>query len=247
LSNEKEKLKAEIIARRGYWAPFHEGLLEMNPAFLAAYLEFQDGPARSGHLEPKVREFMYIAIDGAVSHLYERGLRRHIANALGLGATKEEVLQVILLATAAQGQIPTEIGHAILMGELGEGAPALTDAEQRRKDAHVRVTGVWPQAADMILKLAPEFAEGFLGYGEVSWEAGPLPPKIKAFAGLAVCASPALLYEPGIRRHIRFALDHGATRHEISEVLQLASAIAIHTCTYAVPGLTDAVKEMAKA
>ena len=70
---------------------------------------------------------------------------------------------------------------------------------------------------------------------------------MKAFIGLAVCASPALLYEPGMRRHIRLALDHGATRQEISEVLQLASAIAIHTCTYAVPGLADAVKEMAKS
>ena len=111
----------------------------------------------------------------------------------------------------------------------------------------MRATGVWPQAADAILRFAPEFAEGFLGYGEVSWEAGPLPAKIKTFVGLAVCASPALLHEPGMRRHIRRALEHGATRHEISEVLQLASAIAIHTCTYAVPALTDAVKEVAKA
>src|SRR5262245_9427376 len=216
MSIDKEKLKAEIIARRGYWAPFHDGLLDLKPAFLEAYLKFQDGPARSGHLEPKVREFMYIAIDGAVSHLYDRGLRRHIADALRLGATKEEVLQVIMLATAAQGQIPNEVGHAILMEELGESAVELTDAEQCRKDAHVRMTVVWPQAADMILKLAPEFAEGFLGYGEISWESGPLPAKTKAFVGLAVCASPALLHEAGMRRHIRLALDHGATRHEIS-------------------------------
>ena len=48
------------------------------------------------------------------------------------------------------------------------------------------------------------------------------------------------LNEPGIRRHIRLALAHGATPEEISEVLQLASAIAIHTCTLAVPGLMDA-------
>ena len=89
----------------------------------AAYLDFQDGPAREGHLEPKVREFIYIAIDGAVSHLYERGLRRHIEDALRLGATKEEVLQVIMLATAAEGQIPNAVGHAILMEELGATAP----------------------------------------------------------------------------------------------------------------------------
>jgi len=238
---DRDKLKAEIIARRGYWHPFHEGLLELAPEFLAAYLRFQDGPARSGHLEPKVREFIYIAIDGAVSHLYERGLRRHIEDALRLGATKEEVLQVIMLTTCAEGQIPNAVGHAMLMEEA-KAVAALTPEQQQRKDAYVAKTGMWPDGADAILALAPQFAEGFLGYGEVAWTAGPLAPKVKAFVGLAVCASPALLYEPGMRRHIRLALDHGATMEEISEVLALASAIAIHTCTYAVPALVEAVR-----
>ena len=73
-----------------------------------------------------MREFIYIAIDGAVSHLYERGLRRHIEDALRLGATKEEVLQVIMLATAAEGQLPNAKGHAILLEEMKAAAPALT-------------------------------------------------------------------------------------------------------------------------
>jgi alkylhydroperoxidase/carboxymuconolactone decarboxylase family protein YurZ len=246
VSIDREKLKAEIIARRGYWHAFHEGLLELSPEFLQAYLSFQDGPALSGHLEPKVREFIYIAVDGAVSHLYERGLRRHIEDALRLGATKEEVLQVILLATTTEAQLPNAIGHSILMEELEEVAPALTEDEQRRKDAYVAKTGTWPDAAAAIMRIAPQFAEGFLGYGEVSWNAGPLPPKVRAFIGLAICASPSLLYAPGMRRHIRLALDHGATKEEISEVLQLASAIAIHTCTYGVPALVDAVEALEK-
>lgn len=247
MSIDREKLKAEIIARRGYWHPFHEGLLELSPEFLQAYLSFQDGPALSGHLEPKVREFIYIAVDGAVSHLYERGLRRHIEDALRLGATKEEVLQVILLATTSEAQLPNEIGHAILMDELKETVPALTEDEQRRKDAYVAKTGTWPDAAETIMRIAPQFAAGFLGYGEVAWNAGPLPPKVRAFIGLAICASPSLLYAPGMRRDIRLALDHGATKGEISEVLQLASAIAIHTCTYGVPALVDAVKALEKS
>jgi len=243
VSIDREKLKADIIARRGYWHPFHEGLSELCPEFLSAYLDFQDGPAREGHLEPKVREFIYIAIDGAVSHLYERGLRRHIEDALRLGATKQEVLQVVMLATAAEGQIPNAVGHAILMEESRTANPPPTPAHKQRKETYLAKTGTWPEGADAILALAPKFAEGFLGYGEVAWTAGPLPPKVKAFVGLAVCASPSLLYEPGMRRHIRLALDHGATREEISEVLQLASAIAIHTCTYAVPALMEAVKK----
>jgi alkylhydroperoxidase/carboxymuconolactone decarboxylase family protein YurZ len=239
---DRDKLKADVIAARNYWHPFHEGLLEHCPEFLAADLDFQDGPAREGHLEPKVREFIYIAIDGAVSHLYASGLRRHIEDALRAGATKEEVLQVIMLATAAEGQLPNAKGHAILLEEMSAAAPVLTPAQQKRKDASIARTGTWPEAGDAVLSTSPKFAEGFLGYGEVAWTAGPLPGKVKAFIGLAVCASPSLLYEPGMRRHIRLALDHGATREEISEVLALASAIAVHTCTYAVPALVDALK-----
>ena len=247
MSIDREKLKAEIVERRGYWHPFHEGLLEMSPEFLQSYLYFQNGPALSGHLEPKVREFIYIAVDGAVSHLYQPGLRRHIEDALRLGATREEVLQVILLTVTAEGQLPNTIGHSILMDELKTGETALTADEQRRKDAYVAKTGTWPDAAEAIMRIAPQFAEGFLGYGEVSWTIGPLPPKVKAFIGLAVCASPSLLHAAGMRRHIRQALDHGATQEEISEVLQLASAIAIHTCTYAVPALVEAVKALEKS
>jgi alkylhydroperoxidase/carboxymuconolactone decarboxylase family protein YurZ len=243
---DRDKLKADVIAARNYWHPFHEGLLEHCPEFLAAYLAFQDGPAREGHLEPKVREFIYIAIDGAVSHLYVSGLRRHIEDALRAGATKDEVLQVIMLATSAEGQLPNAKGHAILLEEMNAAAPTLTPAQQKRKDASIARTGSWPEAGDAVLSTSPKFAEGFLGYGEVAWTAGPLPGKVKAFVGLAVCASPSLLYEPGMRRHIRLALDHGATREEISEVLALASAISVHTCTYAVPALVDALKSVEK-
>ena len=88
--------------------------------------------------------------------------------------------------------------------------------------------------------MAPDFVDGFLGYRSIAWTAGPLAPKIKEFIGLAVCAAPTCLHEAGIRGHIRRALQHGATKEEISEVLQLASAISIHTCTHAVPALVDA-------
>jgi alkylhydroperoxidase/carboxymuconolactone decarboxylase family protein YurZ len=242
MSIDRQKLKDDIVARRGYWHAFHEGLLELNPQFLNAYLSFQDGPALSGHLEPKVREFIYIAVDGAVSHLYEHGLKRHIEDALRHGATKEEVLQVILLATATEAQLPNEIGHTILLEELGETTPALTADHQRRKDAYVKATGSWPDAAEAIMQISPQFAEGFLGYGEASWN-GPLPEKVRAFISLAICASPSLLYAPGMRRAIRLALDHGASKGEISEVLQLASAISIHSCTYGVPALVEKAGE----
>ena len=243
---DREALKRKVIEARGYWHLFHEGLLRLKPEFLQAYLDFNAAPWKSRHLEPKVREFVYIAIDGSVTHLYERGLRRHIENALALGAMQEEILQVILL-TCSTGHHTHELGMSVLMDELARIDPAaakldeLTQNERALKDEFVSAVGHWPECGDALLKIAPEFIGGFLSFGSVAWRAGPLAPKIKEFIGLAVCASPTSLYEPGVRNHIRRALGHGASREEISEVLQLASAIAIHTCTYGIPALVDAV------
>lgn len=56
-------------------------------------------PHRKGPLPKKVKEFVLIAINAATTHLYAPGTRRHIQNALRLGATREELLEVIQLVS----------------------------------------------------------------------------------------------------------------------------------------------------
>ena len=53
---------------------------------------------KNGSLSAKEREFVCIAIDCTVTHNYEQGLRLHIRNALGRGATRDEILQIFQLA-----------------------------------------------------------------------------------------------------------------------------------------------------
>jgi alkylhydroperoxidase/carboxymuconolactone decarboxylase family protein YurZ len=93
----KARLKAEVVATRRYWAPFHEGLLERDPAFLEAYLGFLHGPWRRGALAPKVREFIYVAADLSCAHLYATGAKRHMQFAMEAGATPDELLEVACL------------------------------------------------------------------------------------------------------------------------------------------------------
>lgn len=241
-----QALKDEVVARRGYWHRFHEGLLARCPAFLRAYLEFQSAPWRSNHIEPKVREFVYIAVDGAVTHLYATGLRRHMDDALRLGATEAEVLQVVLLTASAAAHATHELGFAILAEELPEAVRLPpTPRLARLKEAYIAAVGSWPEAGDALLAASPDFAEGFLGYRQAAWEAGPLPPKIKELLLMAVNAAPTLLHREGVRRHMRAAIRHGATAGEIADILQLASAIAVHVCTYGVPALLDAADSRA--
>ena len=245
---DREALKQEVVRERRYWHPFHEGLLEHSPAFLRAYLDYISAPWKSGHLEPKVREFIYIAVDGAVSHLYERGLKRHMEFALEAGATREELLQVVQLTCSTMHETH-ELGMGVLVDELKRRQPAieadladLSDEQQRLKRQFIDEVGYWPACGNALLRFAPQFVEGFLKFRSVAWSEGPLEPKIKELIGLAIGASPTILYEPAVRAHTQRALRYGATPEEISEVLQLAGAVAIHTATAGVPALVEAMR-----
>lgn len=236
---DKAALKAEIISERGYWARFHDVLLENAPKFLKAYVHFQAAPTRSKTLEPKLCEFIYIAVDASVNHMYERGARRHMGFAVKAGATKEELLQVLLLATVVAAHQPLDTGMEILAQELGEPLPVLTPEQQATKNSYSDAVAHWPTAGDLLLARTPDYAESYMAYGRAIWEMGPLDRKDKELIALAVCAAPTALFEPGMRRHIRGALQAGATVEEISTVLQLAAAISVHTCTIGIPGWED--------
>jgi len=64
-----------------------------------------------------VKEFIYIAIDVATTHLYEPGLRIHIQNALKYGATKEEIIEVYQL-TSVLGMHTCTMGVPVLLDEM---------------------------------------------------------------------------------------------------------------------------------
>ena len=74
-------------------------MLELDPDMFEAYTEFSSVPWRTGTLEPKVKEFVYIAFDTAATHLYVKGLKLHIENAIGYGATAREILEVMEIAS----------------------------------------------------------------------------------------------------------------------------------------------------
>lgn len=91
----QERLKAEFTEARGYWHEFWAGILELDPDFFAAYIDFSSVPWRSGVLEPKVKELIYCAFDASATHLYVPGLKLHMKNAIGYGATAAEIMEVL--------------------------------------------------------------------------------------------------------------------------------------------------------
>ena len=99
LDDYQERLKAEFTRVRGYWHEFWNDMLELDPEMFEAYLEFSSVPWRTGPLSPAEKELIYISYDIAATHLYVPGTKLHIRNALDHGATPEQVLEVMEIAS----------------------------------------------------------------------------------------------------------------------------------------------------
>ncbi|GAA4239787.1 hypothetical protein GCM10022254_61610 [Actinomadura meridiana] len=114
---DREAIKAEFIQRRGYWDASWEDVLQRAPAFFAAYLNFSAIPWARNVLEPKVKELIYIAIDASATHMFVDGLKVHIQNATNHGATPDEIVTVLEIASTI-GIQTLELGVPLLQEEL---------------------------------------------------------------------------------------------------------------------------------
>lgn len=250
---DRQALKEEFKAKRGYWAPWHEDLLALNPAFLKAYLGTTSLPWLEGVLPPKMKEFIYIAIDASTTHLYLRGLRLHMATALQYGATGEELMGVLQIVSLL-GYHTINVGVPILAEELqkagvalgagagGAGGQGAFDHEAI-KTRFIAASGYWDDCCESIWRLSPSYMNAYCSYIETARGTSALDPKTQEFILLSISVATTHLHEPGMRLHMRRAIELGATPAELMEVLQLSSALGIHTCSIGVPILTEELKK----
>jgi len=245
LTPEQQAVKDQWVAERGGWSDTWESILLLDHVFLASYLKFSTVPWRKNHLDDKTKEFMYIAVDAAATHLYSPGTRTHIAAALRLGATPQEIMEVLEL-TSTLGIHAMNIGVPILVQVLTEkglrSGPAELDAEQERIKADFTATrGYWHSFWDEMLELDPELFEAYTEFSSVPWKHGTLSPKVKEFVYIAFDTAATHLYVPGLKLHIENAIGYGATPQEILEVMEIASVIGIHAATTAAPILLEEI------
>ena len=242
MTDRRRQLREGFVDTRGYWNEALQSLLDVDPDFFEVYLRLAAVPYRKPHLEPKVKEFICIAVDGAATHLYEPGLRQHIRNALANGATKEELLEVLEL-TSTLGIHACNIGVPLLLeavnGSGRAGSQPLTKRQLQLKADFEAKRGYWHPFWDGLLELDPDFFEAYLDFSSLPWTQGVLEPKVKELIYTAFDVSATHLYVPGLKLHIENALGLGATPGELMEVFELASTIGIHTCTVGVPILLE--------
>jgi alkylhydroperoxidase/carboxymuconolactone decarboxylase family protein YurZ len=245
LTPEQQEIKDEFITIRGAWAPHWETILQLDPEFMRAYLDFSAVPWKKNHLDDKTKEFMYIAVDAAATHLYVPGIRQHIRAALKAGATEQETMEVLEL-TSTLGIRAMNIGVPILVEVLTEkglraGPAELTDYQEAVKANFTKTRGYWHEFWDEMLELDPELFAAYTEFSSVPWHSGSLSPKVKEFVYIAFDTAATHLYVKGLKLHIENAIGYGATAQEILEIMEIASVLGIHATTTAAPILAEEV------
>ena len=109
-----------------------------------------------------------------------------------------------------------------------------------------RATGPWDAVVEQLREWDPKWADTCVKMTTNPWTSGVLSPKLVELIAVGINAACTNLNPDGTRRHIRAALEAGATRDEILFVLKCASVMAIHSCSLGAPILLEEAKAAGK-
>jgi alkylhydroperoxidase/carboxymuconolactone decarboxylase family protein YurZ len=242
LDERRRRLREDFVEARGFWSPFLGELLALDPEFFEAYADLSGVPWRQGRLEPKVKHFVLLAMDAAATHMYAPGVREHVRDAIALGATAQELMEVLEL-TSTLGIHACNTGVPILMEELEAvgrlPSRELSERQRQIKAEFERNRGYWNSFWDDVLVLDADFFEAYTQFSSVPWKHGPLEPKVKELIYTAFDVAATHMFAPGLRQHIRNAIGYGATCEEIMEVFELVSTLGVQACALGIPILLE--------
>lgn len=233
--NDEQRNPTEALERyamdRGYQEPSWEDIGAIDAEYVSALAKLSAVPWRRNHLEAKTKELILLALASAVTLLDRETVSLQVQRALDRGAGADEIMTVLELSSVL-GVHSCTVGVPILLEEmeaLGIEPPEALGAPDRRatelKEAFIEKRGYWSELWEGVLAFDPDFFEAYMDLSAVSAENATLDAKTREFVFTAIDASTTHLFEPGLRIHIRNALELGATPDELVEVLELTSVI----------------------
>jgi len=187
----------------GPWEPGAIELAEWDPAWAAACLRMTTNPWIDGVLPRRFVELVGVAINAACTNLNPEGTRRHIRAALKAGATRDEILTVLKMASVLSIH-SCSLGAPILLEEaeaVGANPSAKTTAPTPAC-AKMRSMGQWNAAWDPFFELDPVWTNAFMATGVEIYASGTFTPKEVELLSIAFDASYTHMYAPGTRRHV---------------------------------------------
>ena len=248
LSEDEQKLKEQFIENIGYWIDAYDHWLLLNPDSFEVYANFAAHPWEKGELSTREKALILVALDGCVTHLYPEGLRFHIRNALEAGASVEEVMEALELVSVAGLHSMIE-GMPIISEEAGlpeDVSDSVKDEQQEVKSKFKDGRGYWSDFWEAVLQMDHEYLDKYADLSSHPWNEGVLEPKLKEFIYIAADVSTTHLYTPGLQSHVQNAINYGATRDELLELVELVSEQGYDTMVEGLPILVDEARKQGK-
>ena len=170
-------------------------------------------PWTNGILPRKTIELICVALNAACTNLQAAGTRRHVRAALEAGATRDEILAVLKMASLLSIH-SCSLGAPILLEEAQ--AAGVQPARREKPVATpacdtMREMGQWNRAWDPFYDLDPAWTDEFFAAAVGIYAGGLFTAKDVELLSIAFDASVTHMYAPGTRRHIKGALALGAT------------------------------------
>jgi alkylhydroperoxidase/carboxymuconolactone decarboxylase family protein YurZ len=226
----------------GPWDTALAQLREWDPDWADSCTKMTTNPWIAGVLPRRTTELIGVALNAACTNLNPDGTRRHIHAALKAGATRDEILMVLKMASVMSIH-SCSLGAPILLEEAKTAGVALAPRPKTELATpacdKMRAVGQWNEAWDPFYELDPVWTDEFMATGIRIYTSGLMTPKLVELLSIAFDASYTHMYAPGTRRHIRAALKLGATIEEIMEVLKLCVVQGVQACNLGVPILAE--------
>lgn len=257
--SSEEALKKEFLATQGESAwrldPGWSALLHLDPEIFSASMKILNVPKQKKHLPAKYQSLLSLAVDAASTHLYLPGVRTHVAAALQEGASVAEIMEILEL-TSTLGIHACNIGVPLLVEVMKEAglydshpmAQPFDEQREKLKADFTKNRGYWHVFWEDFLRLDPEFFDAYLEFSSTPWYRNQngvkdaLEPKLKEMVYCAFDAAATHLYVPGLKLHMKNVLAYGGTPEEIMEVLEIATALSLHTGTACAPIVKEEVE-----
>jgi alkylhydroperoxidase/carboxymuconolactone decarboxylase family protein YurZ len=102
--------------------------------------------------------------------------------------------------------------------------------------------GPWDIALEQMREWEPQWADTCARMASNPWRSDVLPRRFLELVSIGLNAACTNLNPDGTRRHIRRALEAGATKEEILLVLKCAAVMSIHSCSLGAPILLEEAK-----
>lgn len=221
------------------WDSSLDYLYEWESAWAEQYLQMVTNPWQNGILDIKTIELICIGLNTASTNLQPNGTRRHIRAALEAGATRDEILMILKMASVMSIH-SCSLGAPILLEEAkAAGVEPIPKQVTTPACDQMKAIGQWNTAWDPFYELDPIWTDQFMATGIGIYASQLFPPKLVELLSIAFDASITHMYPPGTRRHIKAALKLGATMEEVMEVLKICVAFGMESCYLGVPILAE--------